>query len=76
MKKMIFQKSLFPELDQDALKLSKQKSKEKYLIRKNRMFGLEYCKDAIFSGKYGILFYMIIGLVIKSFHLSEEGVSI
>ena len=54
MKKKIFQESLFPELDQDALKLLKQKSKEKYLIRNNKMFGLEYCKDAIFSGKYGI----------------------
>jgi hypothetical protein len=49
-----FQKSLFPELEADALQQRKKASKEKWLAKKNVNFGMEYCNNAIFSGKYGI----------------------
>lgn len=50
-----FQKSLFPEIEEDAhKKKAKQSPHEKWLARKSKNYGLEYCSNAIFSGKYGI----------------------
>lgn len=52
--KIDFSKSLFPELEEEVLKKAKRESKEKWLAQKSINFGLEYCSDAIFCGKYGI----------------------
>lgn len=49
-----FPKSLFPELEEEARKKAKKESKEKRLAQKSINFGLEYCSNAFFCGKYGI----------------------
>lgn len=49
-----FQKSLFPELEEEAQKKTKREYKEKRLALKSINFGLEYCSNAFFCGKYGI----------------------
>ena len=46
--------SLFPEMEEEVVCNARRKSKEKWLAQKCINFGLEYCSDAIFSGKYGI----------------------
>ena len=52
--KMIIQESLFPEIFEETRNKSREKSKEKWLEQKSKIFGLEYCHNATFSGKYGI----------------------
>ena len=49
-----FSKSLFPELDEEALKKAQKESRRKWLAQKSVNFGLEYCSTAMFCGKYGI----------------------
>ncbi len=73
MNNRVFQKSLFPEMEEEALKIAKRESKEKWLAQKSINFGLEYCNDAIFSGKYGIpLLKSYIGPIPKDYTTFSE----
>lgn len=48
------QKSLFPDMFKDAQDKAKEQANKKWLAQKNKNFGLEFCSNATFSGKYGI----------------------
>lgn len=49
-----FSRSLFPELEEEVLLKASKESKVKRLAQKSTNFGLEYCGNAMFCGKYGI----------------------
>lgn len=50
------QLSLFPELEcSKGNNGTNNKSKQKWRFEKSRNFGLEYCSNAFFQGKYGIV---------------------
>lgn len=47
--------SLFPEYESEIhIAPEKKKSKQKWMLQKNHNFGIEYCSNAFFQGKYGI----------------------
>lgn len=51
----ITQPTLFPELDPPAeAMIAQSKEKERWLKLKNKNFGIDLCRNAVFAGKYGI----------------------
>lgn len=56
MEQKYIEQSLFPEyISDDRLNAAKEREKQRWQFSKSRNFGLEYCANATFQGKYGIV---------------------
>lgn len=56
MEDIYIEKDLFPEyISNDKLNAAKKREKQRWQFCKSRNFGLEYCANAAFQGKYGIV---------------------
>lgn len=56
MEDIYIEKDLFPEyISNDKLNAANKREKQRWQFCKSRNFGLEYCANATFQGKYGIV---------------------
>mgnify|MGYP006927695451 FL=1 len=56
MDNFFIEQSLFPEyISDNKLKAATEKEKQRWQFCKSKNFGLEYCANATFQGKYGIV---------------------